>query len=365
MTIDYASRIAALRAIPGVDAVALVPGTNMQYFTGLEFFLSERPVVVIVTSDTFGVIVPQLEILKLDERPDLAAVAFAWSDEEWYQRAFARALEGLGLAGKRLGVDGMTMRVTEGLTFSGIDPALTLVPVERGLIAVRAIKTPEENALQRQAVAISEAALARLMAEVKPGMTERQIARRLNDLQVEGGADGAAFGTLVQTGPNASNPHGTTTDRVLQEGEALLIDFGCTVGGYGSDITRTFCLGAVPDELQNIHDIVLAANTAARQTAGPGVPMSAVDRAAREVITAAGYGEYFTHRTGHGLGMDGHEPIPQIAGNVDDLLQPGMTFTIEPGIYLPGFGGVRIEDDMLITADGAESMTTFPRGIQI
>lgn len=365
MTPDYASRIAALRAISGVDAIALVPGTNMLYFTGLEFFLSERPVVAIVTADALGVIVPQLEILKLEERPDLSAIAFAWDDEEWYQGAFARALNGLGLLGKRLGVDGMTMRVTEGQAFTGLDPALTLMPVERALIAIRAIKTPEENALQRRAVAISETALARLMAEVRPGMTERQIARRLNDLQVEGGADGAAFGTLVQTGPNASNPHGTTTDRALQEGEALLIDFGCTVGGYGSDITRTFCLGAVPDELQTIHDVVLAANTAARQIAGPGVPMSAVDRAAREVITAAGYGPYFTHRTGHGLGMDGHEPIPQIAGNVDDLLQPGMTFTIEPGIYLPGLGGVRIEDDMLITADGAESMTTFPRAVAI
>lgn len=363
MTIDYAHRIAALRAIPGVDAVALVPGSNMQYFTGLEFFLSERPVVVIITPDTFGVIVPQLEILKLEERPDLDAVAFAWTDEEWYQGAFARALEDLRLVGKRLGIDGMTMRVTEGQTLTGLDPTLTLVPVERALIGVRAIKTPEENALQRQAIAISEAALARLMREVKPGMTEREIARRLNDLQIEGGADAIAFGTLIQTGPNASNPHGTTTGRVLQEGEALLIDYGCTAGGYGSDITRTFCIGVVPAELQRIHDVVLAANTAARETAGPGVPMSAVDRAAREVITAAGYGPYFTHRTGHGLGMDGHEPIPQIASNVDDLLLPGMTFTIEPGIYLPGFGGVRIEDDMLITEAGAESMTTFPRTI--
>lgn len=365
MNADFAARIAALRAISGVDAIALVPGTNLQYFTGLEFFLSERPVVAIFTPDTLGVIVPQLEILKLDERPDLNAVPFAWNDEEWYQGAFARALEDLGLVGKRLGIDGMTMRVTEGLTLTGLDPTLTLVPVERSLIAIRAIKTAEENALQRQAIAISEAALAQLLTEIRPGQTERQIARRLNDLQVEGGADGIAFGTLVQTGPNASNPHGTTTDRVLQEGEALLIDFGCTFGGYCSDITRTFCLGVVPAELQRIHDVVLAANTAARAAAGPGVPMSAVDCAAREVITAAGFGPYFTHRTGHGLGTDGHEPIPQIAGNVDDLLQPGMTFTIEPGIYLPGFGGVRIEDNMLITETGAESMTVFPREITV
>lgn len=362
---DFAARVAAVRAIPGVDAVALVPGTNLNYFTGLDFFLSERPVIALITPETVGVVLPVLELLKLEGRDDLAPRAFAWGDEEGYEGAFARALADLGLTGKRLGIDGMTMRVTEALTFTRLDPSLQLVPVERALIGIRAIKTPAENAEQRRAIAISEAALAQLLTEVQPGMTERQIARRLTDLQMEGGATGMAFGTLVQTGPNASNPHGSTTDRVLQEGEALLIDFGCIAGGYVSDITRTFCLGAAPAKLQEIYDIVLAANSAARAAAGPGVPMSAVDRAAREVITAAGYGEYFTHRTGHGLGTDGHEPIPQIAGNVEDLLQPGMTFTIEPGIYLPGFGGVRVEDNMLITADGAESMTSFRYGLGV
>ncbi|HYO89756.1 MAG TPA: Xaa-Pro peptidase family protein [Candidatus Limnocylindrales bacterium] len=360
MSPDYASRVAAVRAIEGVDAVALVPGTNMQYFTCLDFFLSERPVIVLVTPDKVGVIVPQLELLKLDDRPDLGPQAFAWGDEEGYAGAFARALEALGLAGGRLGIDGMTMRVTEALTFTSLDPTLTLVPVERALIGIRAIKAAEEVEFQRRAIAVSEAALKQLMTEVKSGMTERQIARRLVDLQLEGGAESIAF-TLIQTGPNASNPHGSTTDRVLQEGEALLIDFGCVVGGYCSDITRTFCLGEAPAVLQTIYDAVLAANEAARAVAGPGVPMSEVDRAARAVITAAGYGQYFTHRTGHGLGLDGHEPIPQIAGNIDDLLQPGMTFTIEPGIYIAGMGGVRIEDNMLITEDGVESMTTFPR----
>ena len=364
MSPDFAPRLSALRAIPGVDAVALVPGTNMQYFTGLDFFLSERPVIVVITPNKLGVIVPQLELLKLEDRPDLAPIAFAWGDEEGYGGAFARALEELGLVGKHLGVDGLTMRVTEALTFTSLDPTLHLVPVERALMGIRAIKATEETDRQRRAIAISEAALGQLLEEVQPGMTERQIARRLVDLQMEGGADSVAF-TLIQTGPNASNPHGSTTDRVLQEGESLLIDFGCVVGGYGSDITRTFCLGVVPAELQRIHDVVLAANTAARNVAGPGVPMSAVDKAAREVIVAAGYGPYFTHRTGHGLGLDGHEAVPQIAGNVDDLLQPGMTFTIEPGIYLPGLGGVRIEDDMLITESGAESMTVFPRGITL
>jgi Xaa-Pro dipeptidase len=360
---DYASRIAAVRAIPGVDAVALVPGTNLQYFTGLDFFLSERPIVVLITPDKVGVIVPALELLKLEDRDDLGPVAFEWSDEDGYGGAFARALEALDLVGKRLGLDGMTMRVTEALTFTSLDPTLTLVPVEKELIRVRAIKRPEEVALQRRAIAISEAALKQLLTEIRPGMTEHQIAQRLNELQLEYGAEGMAFSTLIQTGPNASNPHGSTTDRQLQQGEALLIDFGCVVGGYCSDITRTFCLGEVPNVLQTIHDTVLAANEAARAVAGPGVPMGELDRAARAVITAAGYGPYFTHRTGHGLGLDPHEPVPQIAGNVEDELQPGMTFTIEPGIYIPGMGGVRIEDNMLITEEGAESMTTFPRAI--
>ena len=220
---------------------------------------------------------------------------------------------------------------------------------------------PDEVDAMRRAIAISEAALRQLLTEVQPGMTEKQIASRLEALMAQGGGDGLAFDTLIQTGPNSANPHGSTTGRALQQGEFLLIDYGCKVDGYPADITRTFCLGTPTAEMQKIYDTVLRANEAAKAAAGPGVPCGDVDRAARQVIEDAGYGEYFIHRTGHGLGLDTHEPVPQIAGNIDYPLEPGMVFTIEPGIYIPGLGGVRIEDNVLVTDTGLEVLTSFPR----
>jgi Xaa-Pro dipeptidase len=362
---DYQGRIDKLMAIGGVDAVAIVPGTNMHYFTGLDVHLSERPIVALFTQDGVSVIIPQLEAQKVTARTDMEARLFVWNDEEGYQGAFARALHDLGLHGKTLGIDGMTMRVTEWLAFSNLDNTLKVKPVEHELIGIRARKTPDEIAAMRRAIAISEAALRKLLEELQPGMSEKAIAARLDTLMTEGGGDGLAFDSLIQTGPNSANPHGSSTHRTLQRDEFLLIDYGCKIDGYPADITRTFCLGTPSAEMQKIYDTVLRANDAAKAVARPGVPCEQVDKAARQVIDAEGYGQYFIHRTGHGLGLDTHEPIPQIAGGVDYPLQPGMTFTIEPGVYVPGLGGVRIEDNVLVTDTGLEVLTSFPRSLRL
>lgn len=363
--INYAQRQDKLRQIEGVDAVLIVPGANMRYFTGLNFHLSERPIIAFITPDgALSLIAPQLEVPQLNVWPDLEARAFAWTDTDGYRGAFRQAIEELGLRGKTLGVDGMTMRVTEWLAFLEVDPSLRIKPVERDIIKIRAIKTPEEIELMRQATRRSEAALDKLLAWVQPGMTERQIAARLTDELAAQGCSGLAFESLVQTGPNSALPHGNTTDRVLQRDDLLLIDYGGTVDGYPADITRTFCLGTPTAEMQTIYDTVLAANEAAKAVVQPGVAMGAVDRAARDVIEAAGYGQYFIHRTGHGLGLDVHEPIPQIAAGVEDVLEAGMAFTIEPGIYIPGMGGVRIEDNVVVTAGGADVLTVYPRQLR-
>lgn len=364
MSPDYKSRQDALRRIDA-DAVILVPGANLQYFTGLTYHLSERPILAVFTADGLSFVVPHLEVPSLTKRPDLEARPFGWRDEEGYMGAFHQLVDALGLRGKRIGVDGLTMRVTELLALQEVDPSLKVIPVERALIGIRAIKNQDEIELMRTATQRSEAALAQLISDVQPGMTERQIARRLDDLLIAHGCDELSFETLVQTGENSDNPHGTTTDRALQANEFLLIDFGGRVNHYPADITRTFCLGTPTDEMQKIYDTVLRANAAAKAAAKPGVEMQAVDKAARDVIEAAGYGEYFTHRTGHGLGMDVHEPIPQIAGGVTDRLKVGMSFTIEPGIYVPGLGGVRIEDNVVVTENGLDVLTTYPRELVI
>jgi Xaa-Pro dipeptidase len=362
MPIDYSQRQARIRDIQGVDAVLIVPGANMVYFTGLHFHLSERPTIAIFTPDgEFSIIIPQLEAIKLDQRPDLEARPFAWSDTDGFKGAFRAAIDELGLRGKTLGVDGMTMRVSEWLEFLNIDSSLKIQPVERSLVRIRAHKTADEIDLMQRAVTQSEQALDNLLAWVQPGMTERAIAERLSNELLAQGCTGSSFESLVQTGPNSALPHGFVTDRVLQKDDFLLIDFGGMMDGYPADITRTFCLGTPSAEMQKIYDTVLAANTAARETVRPGVAMGAVDKAARDVIEQAGYGPYFTHRTGHGLGLDPHEPIPQIAAGVEDVLEPGMTFTIEPGIYIPNLGGVRIEDNVVVTEDGARVLTSYPR----
>ncbi len=364
LKVDYSERQAKLRAIAGVDAVALVPGFNMYYFTGLEFHLSERPVVAILKPEgDLSFIIPELEVPKLTQRPDLEARAFAWSDTDGYADAFQQAVNELGLKGKTLGVDGLTMRVTEWLEFQKAGGDIKVSAVERQIIRIMSMKTPDEVESMRKACQISEAALDKLMAWVKPGMTERQIATHLSEEMGALGSEGHAFEPLVQTGPNSALPHGMLTDRALGQDEFLLIDFGGRYNGYPADITRTFCLGTPSAEMQKIYDTVKAANEAAIKVSGPGVAMGAVDKAARDVITAAGYGAYFIHRTGHGLGLAGHEMIPQIAEGVTDLLEPGMAYTIEPGIYVPGLGGVRVEDNVVVTESGIDILTSYPKSL--
>lgn len=366
MEVDYKARQERLREIAGVDTVIIVPGASMIYFTGLRFHLSERPVLALFTPDgNLSFIIPELEVPKLRERPDLEARAFAWTDTDGYEGAFESALKDLGLQGGTLGVDGLTMRVTEWLTFQNIDSSLKVKPVERDLIHIMSRKMPDEVEAMRRAVQISEKALENLMGWVRPGMTEREIAGRLGEELAALGSEGIAFEPLVQTGPNSALPHGMLTDRALQADEFLLIDYGGAISNYPADITRTFCLGKPTDEMRKIYDTVLRANEAARKVSGPGVAMGAVDKAARDVITEAGYGQYFIHRTGHGLGIGGHEMIPQIAAGVEDLLEPGMAYTIEPGIYIPNLGGVRIEDNVVVTETGIDVLTSYPRKLTL
>ncbi len=357
-TVDFNTRLQKLLDTVNADAVALVPGPNLFYFTGLNVHLSERPTIAFVTKQGLSFIMPQLEMIKLTQRPDLEANAFSWSDTDGYQRAFDSMAK--SLKGQRVAVDGMTMRVFEWLALgnAGLDMN-NAVDAGIDLLDIRAIKTPEEVAAMQTAIRMSETALTRLMDWVQPGMTEVQIGARLSDEMTAAGIETMWF-NLVLAGANAALPHGHSGNRVLSADEFLLIDYGGSYQNYPSDITRTFCLGTPTDEMKRVYEAVRGANEAARMIAKPGVACGDVDKAARDVIEAAGYGEYFTHRTGHGLGLSGHE-LPQIAAGVTDVLKPGMVFTIEPGIYLPGQYGVRIEDDMHVTEDGCESLTTYHR----
>lgn len=360
---DFAKRQAKLRELEGIDAVVLVPGANLRYFTGFDFHLSERPILAFFAADGLALVLPELELPQLTARPDLQARVFSWSDEAGYSGAFRAVLKELDLQEQVLGIDALTMRAGEYLALLAEAPELQVRRAEEGLMAIRARKEPEELGAMREAVALSERALTRLLSELELGLSEIAVATRLSALLEAEGSDGHAFKPLVQSGPNSALPHGSPTGRQLAAGEPLLIDFGGTKGGYLADITRTVFVGEPQPELARIFEVVSAANGAAVAAVKPGVAMQDIDRAARSVIERAGYGEYFIHRTGHGLGLEGHESIPQLAEGVTRPLEAGMVLTVEPGIYIPGLGGVRLEDDVLVTETGAEVLTRLPHNL--
>jgi Xaa-Pro dipeptidase len=344
----------------GFDALAVVPGPNLFYLTGLSFHLSERPVVVLFpVNRTPAIIVPAFEAGKV-ESTSIRMDVFPYTDEEGYTSAFQNACAALELAGCVVGAEAFKMRLVEAQLFEQYAPGCQLVPAEDALAELRMCKDERELEQMRRAIAITEDALRATMEQVKVGATEREVAGMLMVEMLQGGGEGMSFSPIVVAGPNAALPHATPSERPIQPGETIVVDCGATVGGYAADITRTFVVGELEPEMARVYEVVRAANSAGRAAVRPGVAAEEVDQAARAVIEEAGYGEYFTHRTGHGLGLETHEPPYIVAGNGQSL-EAGMTFTVEPGIYLPGRGGVRIEDDVVVTTGGAESLTTFAR----
>jgi Xaa-Pro dipeptidase len=217
----------------------------------------------------------------------------------------------------------------------------------------------------RKAVKVAQNALEAAIPLIRTGMTEKELAVELvTQLLRHGSEPELPFSPIVSGGPNSANPHASPTERKLQAGDLLVIDWGATVNGYISDLTRTFAVGQVEAEYEKIHKIVQAANAAGRAAGKPGLPCADVDKAARDVIESAGYGQYFTHRTGHGIGMESHEE-PYMRGDNLQILEPGMAYTVEPGIYLPGRNGVRVEDNVIVTEAGSESLSDIPREIRV
>ena len=341
-----------------LDVLALVPGPNLFYLTGLSFYTSERPIVAFFPQSGEPVVVlPVLESAKAG-RSAIEMEVFSYEDETGYEDAFRGACS--RFSGCAVGVEALQMRVLELRLLERHGGGSEFLPSEGMLAELRMRKDEQEIEQMRRAIAASEAALKAALTHVGPGMTERDLASRLKIEMLLAGGEGLAFEPITAAGPNSASPHAVPSDRAIQPGETIVIDFGTSVGGYLADITRTFSVGALSPELAEVYDAVASANEAGFAAVGPGIPIRDVDRAARTVIERAGYGEHFTHRTGHGLGLDVHER-PYIGAGNERLLEPGMVFTVEPGIYLPGRGGVRIEDDVLVTSSGAERLTTFPR----
>jgi len=350
----------------GLAAVALNPGPTLTYLTGINFHLMERPVVLLVAADKDPVLVlPELELPKVDLFPyKVQAFAYGENPSEW-KDAFRKAAQSLNLDGKRIGVEPRQMRLLEFSHVKAGAPEADYPDVSDVLAGLRLRKDKAEVEAMRRAVKIAQAALEATIPLIKIGMTEKALASELvMNLLKQGSDPEMPFAPIVSAGPNSANPHASPSDRKLQAGDLLVVDWGAASDGYISDLTRTFAVGEVDDECNKIHKIVQEANAAGRAAGRPGVPCADVDKAARQVIEKAGYGKYFTHRTGHGIGMEGHEE-PYMRGDNMQLLEPGMAFTVEPGIYLTNRNGVRIEDNVVITETGADVLSDMPREIRV
>lgn len=365
MSLQRIARLKDAARADGFDCIAVMPGANMVYLTGLHFHLMERPTLALIPTEggSPALVLGALEATKPAAGPHpIDWQLFTFADGTDPALAYNAAGHALNLAGKRIGVETLAMRVKEMRLLEAAAPGARLDEADPIFARLRRVKDADELETMRRAAQIAEDALHRTLEAVRVGMTEKQIAAELLVNLLKGGAENLPFEPIIVAGPNSALPHATAGDRPVQRGDLLLFDFGATVGGYHSDITRTFAVGELDDELKRVYDLVLKANEAGRRTARSGASGEAVDRAARKVIVDGGYGAYFTHRTGHGLGMDGHESPYVVEGNTTPF-EPGNVITIEPGIYLEGKGGVRIEDDVVITASGAESLTTFIRAL--
>jgi Xaa-Pro dipeptidase len=290
--------------------------------------------------------------------------AYGENPSEW-EAVFRKAAQALGLDGKRIGVEPRQMRLLEFRYVKAGAPEADYPDASDVLAALRLRKDKTEVEAMRRAVKIAQSALEATLPLIKVGMTEKEVSAKLVMQLLEHGSDSELpFAPIVSGGPNSANPHASPSDRKLQAGDLLVVDWGAAYEGYISDLTRTFAVGRVDAEYEKIHKIVQEANAAGRAAAKPGVPCAEVDKAARAVIEKAGYGEYFTHRTGHGIGMEGHEE-PYMRGDNMQLLEPGMAFTVEPGIYLSDRNGVRVEDNVVITETGADVLSDMPREIRV
>lgn len=341
-----------------VDVLLASLGSDLPYLTGYEAMPLERlTMAVIPRAGEAVLVVPELEAPRVEPRPGVFSI-HPWGETEDPIAIVADLVGGASTA--MIGDHTWAVFL---LALQEALPGTTFTSARPVTEALRIIKEPAEIELLRRAGASADRVAALLASHQFSGKTESQVSREVGALLEANGTDIAAF-AIVASGPNGASPHHEPGDRVITEGDAIVVDFGGTVGGYGSDTTRMFHVGEPSDRYREVHDAVQAAQKAGVAAVRPGVTAESIDAAARRVIVDAGYGDYFIHRTGHGIGLDGHEDPYIIDGNTQ-LVTEGMAFSIEPGIYLPGEFGVRIEDIVVCTSEGVERMNLSPRSVAV
>lgn len=264
---------------------------------------------------------------------------------------------------KNLGIEYNDMTMHRYYNFDKIFDVWEYIDISEELSKVRCIKSPEEIETMKEGARINEMAFSRVLGTIKPGMTENDIKAELLYQFYKQGAD-SAFDPIIASGPNGSYPHAVVSERKIQPGDFITMDFGCKYHGYCTDITRTIGVGNIDKSAQSIYNIVMTAQGNSLAAVKAGAEAAAVDKIARDYIQEQGYGEYFDHGVGHGVGVEIHE-APRVAPTSQEILEENMVITIEPGIYIPGKLGVRIEDMVLVTKDGAENFYELPKDLII
>lgn len=331
-----------------VDGLLITDPLNRRYLSGFSGSAGS----LLITQEKAQLIVD----FRYFERAEREAPA--WEQvriKNKYQETLVEAVNAIGI--KRLGFESDHMTVAQWEETRAELPAVELAPLARFVLPMRAIKSEDEVVSLKAAIACADAAFAHLCGVIRPGMTELKVAWELESYMRQHGASAGSFPFIVGAGPNGAMPHATSSERAIQAGEPIVMDFGALVDGYCSDITRTLCLGQPDERYLEIWNLVLKAQLAAEAQIRPGMTGQQADAIARDIFVQAGYGDQFGHGLGHGVGLNIHES-PSVGRLSDkDVLEAGMVFTIEPGLYLAGWGGVRIEDMVLLHEDGVEVLT--------
>jgi Xaa-Pro aminopeptidase len=348
-------RLRARFRADGAEAALVTRLVNVRYLTGF----TGSNAALLLTADH--------AVLATDGRYITQSGTQSPDVERLFDRSCAPALvrRAVQAGVLRLAFEAHDVTVEDHAALSRLDGAPELVELGHVVEELRTVKDDEEIALVALACAVSDEALRGLCPTVRAGRTERDVARDLDGRMLAAGADARAFETIVATGPNSAVPHHRPTDRTIESGDLLKIDFGALVGGYHADCTRTFVVGREPEEWQReIHDVVRRAQRAGRHALVPGADLRGVDSAARDVVVAAGFGDAFTHGLGHGVGLEIHE-APAFSQQATGKLEVGSPVTVEPGVYLPGRGGVRIEDTLVVREGGADLLTTTTKDLLV
>jgi Xaa-Pro aminopeptidase len=359
---DFGRRLDRLReaiASAEIDALLVTRAPNIRYLTGFTgsagMVLVGGDEIVVVTDGRYATqAAEQLGDAGVPARIEITPTP---SDQ---RGTLVACVSGFG----RLGLEAQGVTWAQQRLFAEWFDSVELVATESMVEVLRAVKDEAEVTRMRTACGIADAALGDVLDHLCRGPTEREFARLLEEAMLDRGAARTSFETIVASGPNGAKPHARPTDRRIGTGELVVIDYGCVVDGYCSDATRTVSVGDPGSPASDIWEVVARSQAAGRGAVRPGIECREVDRVSRAVIEAAGWGDAFVHGTGHGVGLEIHES-PRVAASADGTLVAGCVVTIEPGIYVPGLGGVRLEDTVVVTEDGADALTTFPKFLTV